>query len=367
MSELYPLRFKEILRNYSFGDRWMVDEFAKQGLPEDHRIGETWEVCDRPGESSEVVNGPLRGRTLHELIERFEDALLGEDIVRRFGLRFPLLIKFLDASNTLGAQVHPDDELARARGLDDCGKTEAWYILRTKPGATIECGNRDGLSHRALVEAIAAGKVRSCMKRYTAGRGDAFLLYAGTMHYSDGGVLLYEIMQNSDVFVGLGPFPDDLVDSEKQRRAAEAAEAVHLDDGADYRAGQVTLHEGANRRTLVLACKHFALERLDLTSSFCLGDSRKRFYVVSQIEGESTILHGDYRESLLPGNSCMLPAALADVTIEPVGRSVVLKAYVPDLVKDVIQPLRRAGVSDHDIAALGGKTSNTSSALRFDL
>lgn len=178
---------------------------------------------------------------------------------------------------------------------------------------------------------------------------------------------MYEIMQNSDVFVGLGPFPDDLVDSEKQRRAAEAAEAVRLDDGADYRTSQVTLHEGPNRGTLVLACKYFALERLDLASSFCLGDSRERFCVLSQIEGESTILHGDYRESLLPGNSCMLPAALADVTIEPVGRSVVLKAYVPDLVKDVIQPLRCAGVPDHDIAALGGKTSNTASALRIDL
>ena len=28
---LYPLRFKEILRNYRFGNRWITTEFAKQG------------------------------------------------------------------------------------------------------------------------------------------------------------------------------------------------------------------------------------------------------------------------------------------------------------------------------------------------
>ena len=127
---LYPLRFKEILRNYGFGNRWIAREFAKQGLPEDHRIAETWEVCDRPGESSEVINRSPRGRTLHELIEQYGQELLGEDIVAKSGLRFPLLIKFLDASNPLGDQVHQDDELAEKQGLDDPGKTEAWYMLR---------------------------------------------------------------------------------------------------------------------------------------------------------------------------------------------------------------------------------------------
>jgi len=58
---LYPLRFKEILRNYSFGSRWIADSFNKTGLPDDQRIAETWEVCDRPGESSQVINGPYAG------------------------------------------------------------------------------------------------------------------------------------------------------------------------------------------------------------------------------------------------------------------------------------------------------------------
>ena len=74
MEVLYPLRFKEILRNYGFGNRWIVEAFAKEGLPDDHRVAETWEVCDRPGESSIVARGELEGATLHELIERYRKA-----------------------------------------------------------------------------------------------------------------------------------------------------------------------------------------------------------------------------------------------------------------------------------------------------
>ncbi len=67
---LYPLRFKEILRDYRFGNRWIVEAFEKTDLPEPpHHVGETWEVCDRPnGESSPVINGALTGETLHTLI-----------------------------------------------------------------------------------------------------------------------------------------------------------------------------------------------------------------------------------------------------------------------------------------------------------
>jgi mannose-6-phosphate isomerase len=87
IQSLYPLRFKEILRNYGFGDRWIPEVFAKTDLPADHRIAETWEFCDRPRtenapqESSEVLNGSLAGLTLHDLIDQYGERLLGSEIV----------------------------------------------------------------------------------------------------------------------------------------------------------------------------------------------------------------------------------------------------------------------------------------------
>jgi mannose-6-phosphate isomerase len=352
---LYPLRFREILRDYRFGDRWIADAFSKEGLPEEHRIAETWEVCDRPGESSVVTNGPLQGQTLHQLIEVYGERLLGRAIVARFGTRFPLLIKFLDASNPLGEQVHQDDALARRQGLDDPGKTEAWVMLHAREGATIHCGSRSGVDRERVLQALIDGTIRECMQEYPVQPGDTFLLYAGTMHYSHGGVLFYEIMQNSDVIIGLRPWRPIASDEERKRWASAAQEGVHIEQGFDCRTAPVSLREGDNQRTYLLACEHFAVERLDLAAPFtvrCVGD---RFYVLSQIEGASTIECDRHSELLRPGMSCLLPANLGKVVVQPEEEASLLMAYVPDL-KDMVGRLKASGISEPAIAALGGHT-----------
>lgn len=355
---LYPLRFKEILRNYSFGNRWIVEEFAKSGLPDNHRIAETWEVCDRPGESSIVINGPLAGRTLHTLIGEYGDALLGQDVIARCGTRFPLLIKLLDASYVLAEQAHHSDALAAKRGLSDPGKTEAWYMLRVRDGASICCGQTDDrVTEQAVREALLNGSTRDLMRAYAVCPGDAFLLHAGTMHYSAGGVLFYEIMQNSDVYIGLQKPDTALPSTEREARIQSMLEGIHLE--ADYvcKTSPVTLREGTNRRTFILACQYFAMERLDLTMPYVLNCDGERFLVLTQIEGTSTVVWSKQREVLRTGQSCLLPATLGSVTLEPSAGCALLKAYVPDLVHNVVVPLRRAGIADAAIAGLGGRTT----------
>ena len=353
---LYPLRFREILRDYRFGDRWIARHFRKSDLPEDHRLAETWEVCDRPGESSEVINGPMAGRSLHELIEQYGADLLGGEIVERFGARFPLLIKFLDASHVLGEQVHHDDRLARRRGIPDSGKTEAWYILETRPGARMACGNRPGVDRAAVERAVLNGDAVACMRPYHPRPGDAFLLYAGLMHYAAGGMLFYEIMQNSDVWIGLGRPPDALSPEQRRRAAADAVEAVHLEDDIDCRTRPVTVRLGRSHRMWVLACEHFALERLDLAEPCEIRRDGRRFRVLSQIAGNARVRSEGFTASLAPGVSLLLPACLGRVQIEPEGPASLLLAYVPDLLRDVIEPLRAGGFDDASILALGGRT-----------
>ena len=357
---LYPLRFKEILRNYGFGDRWIVEAFEKTGLPDNHRVAETWEVCDRPGESSVVVNGPLAGATLHDLITEYDEALLGRDIVARYGIRFPLLIKLLDASNVLNEQAHHDDALAAQRGLDDPGKTEAWVMLKVREGATVHIGQaHDELTELSLQAALLDGSIREQMREITVSPGDAFLLYAGTMHYARGGTLFYEIMQNSDVYIGLKKPDEGLPEEERVAKAREILEGVHLEAGFDCRIAPVVLQENGNSRTFVMACQHFALERLDLTKVTTLVGGGERFSVLTLIEGGATLVWGEHpnqRETLRPGQSCLLPATLERVTIEPSSGCALLKAYVPDLLQDIVVPLRLAGVADAAIAGLGGQT-----------
>jgi mannose-6-phosphate isomerase len=358
---LYPLRFKEILRNYGFGGRWIAEVFEKAGLPEDHRVAETWEVCDRPGESSVVLNGALAGRTLHELIAEFGEDLLGRDIVARFGLRFPLLIKLLDASHVLNEQAHHSDALAAERNLDDPGKTEAWYMLRVREGATVHIGQASDREDAAsLKAALLEGSIRDHMREYAVSPGDAFLLYAGTMHYSRGGALFYEIMQNSDVYISLQKPDEALPQEERVARARDILEGIHVEAGFDCRTSPVVLQQNANTRTFVMACEHFALERLDLRQPLTLESDGERFAVLTQIGGGSALVWDggtSGRELLRPGHSCLLPAELQRVTIEPSSGCALLKAYVPNLPRDVVEPLRQAGVADVAIAGLGGKTA----------
>jgi mannose-6-phosphate isomerase len=361
---LYPLRFKEILRNYGFGDRWIPQVFAKTGLPEDHRIAETWEFCDRPQESSEVINGPLAGLTLHDLIAQYGERLLGTEIVASFGMRFPLLIKFLDSSNPLGEQVHQNDELARAMGLQDPGKTEAWYMLHVRDGASVHCGNLPGVTREQARQAMFDGTIRDCMQEYFVQPGDAFLLYAGTIHYSRGGVLFYEIMQNSDVGLPLRRWPGrpgypQRTEEEQARMLMQAAEAIHLEEDFDCQTRPVVLKEGENVRTYVMACQHFAVERLDLAAPYTLSGDGRHFFALSQVQGRSivrSVANGGLEIELEPGLSCLVAAELGQVTIEPSPEASILVAYVPNLITDIVQPLRNAGVDDRAIAALGGVT-----------
>ncbi len=354
--QLYPLRFKEILRNYSFGNRNLVTLFEKQGLPDDHRISETWEVCDRPNESSEVINGPLSGKNLNECIQIFQEELLGTEIVDKTGLRFPLLIKFLDAATTLSEQAHHSDELAKAQGLDDPGKTEAWYMIHTDEDAVIKCGNRDGETMESVRKALWDEKSKETMRDYATKPGDAFLLYAGTMHYTDGGVIFYEIMQNSDVYIPLSFRTSTSTGGELDRLRAKSMDGVHVEDGFDCKTQPITIDHRKYSHSYLLACEYFALERLDFNQEYTSSTDGSKFYVYTSIEGTIDVIAGISSTQLKPGQTCMVPANLGEVRFTSETNASILRAYVPNLKKDIILPLRAEGVKDEDISRLGGTT-----------
>jgi mannose-6-phosphate isomerase len=106
---LYPLRFAPIYEYRPWGGRNLADLLSTP-LP-DGPVGEAWVLSDRPDHQSRVLDGPLTGRTLHQLVELFPQKLLGETALP-LG-RFPLLLKFLDARDVLSVQVHPSDANTR--------------------------------------------------------------------------------------------------------------------------------------------------------------------------------------------------------------------------------------------------------------
>ena len=133
MNELYPLTFQTIFKDKIWGGSKIKTILGKDFSPLPN-CGETWEISGVEGNVSVVRNGPLAGKKLTELIDLYGEKLLGGQVYRRFGKRFPLLVKFIDANDDLSIQVHPDDKLAQQRH-NSFGKTEMWFVIQADEGA----------------------------------------------------------------------------------------------------------------------------------------------------------------------------------------------------------------------------------------
>lgn len=67
MEPAYPLRCQPLFRNYLWGGRNLQTRLGKE-IPAEGKWAESWELLDHPQHSSQVVNGPLKGKKLSELI-----------------------------------------------------------------------------------------------------------------------------------------------------------------------------------------------------------------------------------------------------------------------------------------------------------
>src|SRR5881296_2340173 len=187
-----PLTFAPIFMQRIWGGRRLETDFGKK-LPANKRFGESWEIVDRPEAQSVVRDGPLRGKTLHELWIQRRQEIFGSVPE---ALRFPLLLKLLDAHEKLSLQVHPTDKTAIK--LSGEPKTEFWYVAAAGPDAELFVGLKEAMTREQFEEALRAGTVAEHIHTIRVKEGDAMFLPAGRLHAVGAGNLLVEIQQNSN-------------------------------------------------------------------------------------------------------------------------------------------------------------------------
>lgn len=368
-NELYPFRLKERIRRYAFGGRRIPEHFGPQKakrLPDEPIIAETWEVTDHGEEISIVENGPLAGKGLRELVQKYGHDLIGTKSKYSVSGGYPLLIKFLDAQQTLGMQVHPDDEYAAVHEPGENGKTEAWYVIAADLGATLFSGNVKGLTREELVKAIADGNPERCMDVVPVAVGDMIYVPAGRMHAIGKGILVYEPQQSCDITYGPRGRPG--ADPEMVRvRVQKFVEACHLEDLGDQRIKPVEVTFGKNRKVYHLVNQFFNTERLLLEEPWQqkMDGSKSLAFSCLDGEGEFVPANGGERAPFVRGESVLCPAAMGDFAIEPKGRCEMIYSYVPDIKTDVIDPLLAAGIAKDAIIALGGPGKSNDVAPYF--
>src|SRR5205814_8503679 len=103
-----PVVFEPIFKERIWGGHNLAASFGKK-LPANKRIGESWEIVDRPEAQSIVREGPLAGRSLHDLWVNFREKLFG---AVPDAPRFLLLIILLDVQVKFSLHVHPPPEIA---------------------------------------------------------------------------------------------------------------------------------------------------------------------------------------------------------------------------------------------------------------
>ena len=87
---LYPLLFENNFHTVVWGGNRLK---PMKHLPADEEpVGESWEVSAVESSKSIVCNGPLAGRNLAELTKEYGNLLLGENVYKKYGDQFPMLV-----------------------------------------------------------------------------------------------------------------------------------------------------------------------------------------------------------------------------------------------------------------------------------
>jgi mannose-6-phosphate isomerase len=251
--------------------------------------------------SSEVVNGPLAGRTLHWLVEHHREELLGPIALSGPAGQFPILIKFLDAREDLSVQVHPDQAYADANPHAHL-KTEAWYVVQRDPGSRVLKGLRPGASRDAFQEAISRGDVDGLINSVPAEEGDCFYLPSGTVHALGAGLLVAEVQTPSDTTFRVFDF-NRIDPSTRKPRTLHVEQALRCIDFST----EPTAEDSPNAGSRLVTSPYFHLERIQLKSG-----ERRLIHntgpsVLLVVEGELELDHATHAAK---GEVVLLPASL---------------------------------------------------------
>jgi len=318
------LIFEPLLKRTRWGGRRLGTLLGKSlGTANDY--AESWEICDLGSSQSVVADGEFKGKTLHQLIRRFPEELLGS---QRRASRFPLLMKFLDVNDRLSVQVHPDDRQAEHLHLGQRGKTEAWVVMAAQPDCQIYVGLKTGIDRTQLESALRAGTIEECLHRVDVAIGDCLLVPAGTVHAIGEGILLAEIQQSSDVTFRLHDW--GRVDTDGLPRTLHIESAL---DCIDFTRGPIDLQtpqsldcKGRFVEELV-RCGHFVIHRETIRESVTL-PADDQFHILMVLRGMGTLDDGSTL-TIGPGQSVLLPANRSPSKIIATEELTILNVFLP--------------------------------------
>ncbi len=311
---LPPLCFERRCLPKVWGGR-RLESALGLSLPPAQPIGETWELSDRDEQPSIVRNGELRGTRLRDLVQQRGRELLGRTRPTSRG-RFPLLVKFLDATHALSLQVHPRSTRTEA---GEEKKTEAWVFLEARPDSRIWLGLKDGVGREEVAAAAGTREVVPLVRTWPARAGECVLVHGGTVHAIGAGIVLLEVQENSDTAHRLYDWDRPGLDGRPRPVQVDAAlrdiawdQAVEPPRGPQWRAIP------GGRRAALVDCEAFSMESVEVETRLP-GDTGGLAQVLVVLSGAGRLASGPATVDLRPGDVWLLPASLGPYHLESAG------------------------------------------------
>jgi len=327
---VYPLVFKPIFKAKIWGGRRLETNLGK-ALPPGRPIGESWEIADLEDDQTVAREGPASGMTLRQLVGEWGTALTGRAPL--VDGRFPLLIKFLDAHDTLSVQVHPTAEVAADMGGRVRVKHEAWYVLDSTQDGFIYRGVKSGVDAQGLREAIARGRPEACMNRIAVCKGDCYYLPSGTLHALGAGVMVAEVQTPSDVTYRLYDFDRIDASTKKPRdlHVEQALRCISFDSGPIP--GEARSHVGSvwTTATRLVTCDAFVIERVRMIEGVeqVIAYDEMAIWIVLEGRGEINCKAARRPFAFAAGDTVMLPAGLEGESVKTLEDCAWLEVTVP--------------------------------------
>ena len=303
-----PYKFKPYFKTTLWGG-YQIAPF-KGIFTSQPNIGESWEISGVPGfESVAVERGLLddvdEGLTLVQLIDKYKGALIGNSVYKKYGNKFPLLVKFIDSRQDLSIQVHPNDELARQR--HGCtGKTEMWYVVKADVGAKIYAGMKKQITpheyERLVRSTDTENPMQDIISVHESHDGDLYFLHAGRIHAIGAGNFMAEIQQTSDITYRVYDFGrKDPNGNPRELHVEQARDAIDYQVYPSYR----TSYDTTKPTSQLISCPYFTVHRVVVQVASQIDLKCDSFVIVMCLWGEANINGVHVRQ----GETLLVPAS----------------------------------------------------------
>ena len=324
VSESSIVKLEPIFKDYLWGGTKLKDIYHKKC--DYDLIAESWELSAHKDGQSIVANGRFKGMLFGDYLKRIGKDALGWK--SQAFERFPILIKIIDAKQSLSVQVHPDDEFA-LREENEYGKNEMWHIMDCEADAFIYYGVNQDLTREELRERIENNTVLEVLNKIPVHKGDTFFVDAGTIHAIGKGILVCEIQQSSNCTYRLYDYDrHDQYGNARELHLEKAQEVSKLQrrDMELLESETARIVSNGWEEELLGSCKYFESKkyRVFTEAEFMVNDAS--FCSIIILEGKGTIFCDKEALDFQAADSFFIPAGQRKVTVR--GQCTFIKTHV---------------------------------------